>query len=65
MGLLDGHRAVVTGGGSGIGAQTCRRMAAEGAQVAILDLNGDSLIGPKLTTIANNGTTMLVQAANE
>ena len=41
MGLLDGHRAVVTGGGSGIGAQTCRRMAAEGAQVAILDLNGD------------------------
>ena len=41
MGLLDGHRAVVTGGGSGIGAQTCRRMAAEGAQVAVVDLNGD------------------------
>src|SRR6266571_2049236 len=41
MGLLDGHRAVVTGGGSGIGAETCRRMAAEGAQVAVLDLNAD------------------------
>ncbi len=39
MGLLDGHRAVVTGGGSGIGAQTCRRMAAEGAQVAVFDLD--------------------------
>lgn len=42
MGLLDGHRAVVTGGGSGIGAETCRRMAAEGAQVAVIDLNGDN-----------------------
>ena len=41
MGLLDGHRAVVTGGGSGIGAETCRRMAAEGAQVAVLDLNAE------------------------
>src|SRR5260221_11523709 len=41
MGLLDGHRAVVTGGGSGIGAETCRRMAAEGAQVAVFDLNAE------------------------
>jgi NAD(P)-dependent dehydrogenase (short-subunit alcohol dehydrogenase family) len=42
MGLLNGHRAVVTGGGSGIGAETCRRMAAEGAQVAVLDLNAEN-----------------------
>jgi NAD(P)-dependent dehydrogenase (short-subunit alcohol dehydrogenase family) len=41
MALLSGQRAVVTGGGSGIGAETCRRMAAEGAQVAVLDLDGD------------------------
>jgi NAD(P)-dependent dehydrogenase (short-subunit alcohol dehydrogenase family) len=41
MGLLSGHCAVVTGGGSGIGAETCRRMAAEGAQVSVLDLDGD------------------------
>lgn len=32
--------AVVTGGGRGIGAATCRRLAAEGAAVAPLDLDG-------------------------
>jgi NAD(P)-dependent dehydrogenase (short-subunit alcohol dehydrogenase family) len=42
MGLLEGHRAVVTGGGSGIGRATCRRMAEEGAKVAVLDVNGDA-----------------------
>jgi len=42
MGCLNGHRAVVTGGGSGIGAETCRRMAAEGAHVAVFDVNGDN-----------------------
>jgi NAD(P)-dependent dehydrogenase (short-subunit alcohol dehydrogenase family) len=42
MGLLDGQRAVVTGGGSGIGAATCRRMVAEGAAVAVIDLDGDA-----------------------
>ncbi len=39
MGLLDGSTAVVTGGGSGIGRATCRRMAEEGAKVAVLDLD--------------------------
>ncbi len=41
MGLLDGHRAIVTGGASGIGAATSRMMTREGARVAVLDLNGD------------------------
>jgi NAD(P)-dependent dehydrogenase (short-subunit alcohol dehydrogenase family) len=41
MGLLDGHTALVTGGASGIGAATCRRMATEGARVAVLDSRGD------------------------
>ncbi len=42
MGLLDGQRAVVTGGGSGIGRATARRMAEEGARVAVVDIDGDA-----------------------
>ncbi len=41
MGLLDGHRAIVTGGASGIGRATCRRFAAEGAHVAVLDIDAN------------------------
>jgi NAD(P)-dependent dehydrogenase (short-subunit alcohol dehydrogenase family) len=39
MGLLDGQRAFVTGGASGIGEATCRHMAKQGAQVAVVDID--------------------------
>ena len=42
MGLLDGQRAIVTGGGSGIGRGTCRRMVEEGARVAVVDIDRES-----------------------
>jgi meso-butanediol dehydrogenase / (S,S)-butanediol dehydrogenase / diacetyl reductase len=42
MSRLSGKRAVVTGGGSGIGRATCRRFAAEGAAVVVADLLGES-----------------------
>jgi 2-keto-3-deoxy-L-fuconate dehydrogenase len=37
MGAMNGMRALVTGGASGIGLATARRMHAEGAHVAVLD----------------------------
>jgi meso-butanediol dehydrogenase / (S,S)-butanediol dehydrogenase / diacetyl reductase len=42
MGLLEGHRALVTGGGSGIGRAACRRMTEEGARVAVVDVDEES-----------------------
>ena len=42
MGLLEKHIAVVTGSGSGIGRAIAIGFAREGAQVAVLDINGDA-----------------------
>ena len=39
-GKLDGRVAIVTAGGSGIGAATARRFTNEGASVVIADLSG-------------------------
>ena len=37
-----GHAAVVTGGGSGLGAETAAQLARAGAKVALLDVNMDA-----------------------
>lgn len=50
--------AIVTGGASGIGEATCRRLAAEGATVVVADINGNraeslaSTLGPRASAAA-------------
>ena len=38
---VQGQTAVVTGGGSGLGAETARHLAKAGATVSIFDVNMD------------------------
>lgn len=42
MGSLDRHSAIITGVALALGAATARRMAGEGAQVAVFDVNRDA-----------------------
>jgi len=42
---LEGAQALVAGGGSGLGAATARELAARGARVAVVDLDGDRAAG--------------------
>ena len=41
MGMFDGQTAVITGGAQGIGLAVAERLAANGARVAIWDMDGD------------------------
>ena len=39
---IEGQSAIVTGGGSGLGAATARELRRRGARVAVLDINADA-----------------------
>ena len=53
---LNNKRALVTGGGSGIGKEVCKVLAKQGAHVIVVDLNADSAKGT-IDEITSNGNT--------
>jgi len=61
VGLLDGRRALVTGGAHGIGRAVALRFAAEGARVAVLDRDG---AGAKAVAEACGGLALEADASD-
>ena len=62
MGRLDGKRALITGGGNGIGRASALAFAAEGAAVAVADFNPEAAEAVMREITDAGGTALALQA---
>lgn len=64
---LEDRVAVITGGGSGIGAELCRAFAAEGAKVAVTDLRPEAAehIAQEIESSGGRATAMALDVSDE
>ncbi|MGV0033490.1 MAG: SDR family NAD(P)-dependent oxidoreductase [Candidatus Azotimanducaceae bacterium WSBS_2022_MAG_OTU7] len=63
---LNDKVALVTGGGSGIGASICLRLASEGAQVVVVDLDSDAAAktSNEITSLGGKSSVYACDIAN-
>ena len=62
-GRFSGRTAVITGGASGLGAATARRIIAEGGKVCLWDLNADALAASQKETGAQHSIALDISDA--
>ncbi|QOR71060.1 SDR family oxidoreductase [Ruania alkalisoli] len=62
MNDLTGKTAIVTGGAGGIGSATARAFAAAGAQVAVVDLDGEAAQAVADAIVADGGRALAIEA---
>ena len=62
-GRFSGRTAVITGGASGLGAATAKRIVAEGGKVCLWDLNADALAASQKATCAQHSMVLDISDA--
>ncbi len=62
MGMLDGKKGIVTGGGSGLGRANSLGLAAQGAEIAVADLNLETAQKTVRDVEAAGGRGIAIQA---